>query len=124
MLDQPSAERLVKILGMLGSDHAGERDTAARTASRMLSDLSLTWQQLIVVPAPSIVPRSTHMHMRRAETWHRMALYCHNRRWGLNAIEQRFVADMLNRRGEPTDKQADWLVSIYERVLRQTRGRV
>ena len=34
--------KLVKILGMLGSAHAGERDNAAHTATRMLKDAGLT----------------------------------------------------------------------------------
>jgi hypothetical protein len=34
--------KLVKVLGMLGSDHAGERDNAARTATQILKDAGLT----------------------------------------------------------------------------------
>jgi hypothetical protein len=124
MLNQNNAERLCKILGMLGSDHPGERDTAARMASRMLSDLSLTWAQVIVAPAPSIVPQRPRPHGASTDTWRRMALYCHNRRWSLTAAEQRFVADMVNHRSEPSERQADWLCAIYDRVLRACRGRV
>jgi hypothetical protein len=120
MLDQPSAERLCKILGMLGSNHAGERDTAARLASRMLSDLSLTWQQVIVVPAPSIVPTEPSPE----NDWRKMARFCWAHRWGLSARDQDFVRSMLNWRGEPSETQQRWLCSLYSRVFRMTRGRV
>jgi hypothetical protein len=39
---------LVKALGMLGSDHVGERDNAARLAERLRAKLGLTWSRLIV----------------------------------------------------------------------------
>jgi hypothetical protein len=35
--------KLVKVLGMLGSDYAGERDNAARAATKILKDAKLTW---------------------------------------------------------------------------------
>jgi pyruvate/2-oxoglutarate dehydrogenase complex dihydrolipoamide acyltransferase (E2) component len=44
-------ERLVKTLGMLGSDHAGERDNAARQAERLRRQLGMSWDDLIVMAA-------------------------------------------------------------------------
>ncbi len=41
-------ELLVKSLGMLGSDHAGERDAAACTVERLRKKLDMDWDQLIV----------------------------------------------------------------------------
>lgn len=35
--------KLVKVLGMLGSAHAGERDNAARMATQILKEAGLTW---------------------------------------------------------------------------------
>jgi hypothetical protein len=35
--------KLVKVLGMLGSAHPGERDNAARMAAQILKDAGLTW---------------------------------------------------------------------------------
>jgi hypothetical protein len=48
------ADKLVKVLGMLGSDHDGEVAAAGRTAHSMLKAKSLTWSDVIVpaVPAP------------------------------------------------------------------------
>jgi len=43
------AERatLAKILGMLGSDHQGEREQAAVQAERLRKKLGITWQELL-----------------------------------------------------------------------------
>jgi hypothetical protein len=41
-------ELLVKALGMLGSDHAGERDSAARTVEKQRARLNMGWDELIV----------------------------------------------------------------------------
>jgi hypothetical protein len=125
MLNPNNAERLVKILGMLGSDHAGERDTAARMASRMLADLSLTWQMVIIAPAPSIVPASGAARRSNPDTDYRqMARFCWNHRWGLSGRDQEFVRSMLNWSGDPSEAQQRWLCSLYSRVWRMSRGRV
>lgn len=42
-------KRLVRVLGMLGSDHAGERDAAALVATRMLKEAGLTWYDVLDV---------------------------------------------------------------------------
>jgi hypothetical protein len=44
--------KLVKVLGMLGSTHAGERDNAARQATRMLKDAGLTWYDVVNIVEP------------------------------------------------------------------------
>jgi hypothetical protein len=41
-------ERLVKTLGMLGSDNAGQRDVAALAAERQRAKLGMTWGDLII----------------------------------------------------------------------------
>jgi len=49
-------KRLVAILGMLGSDHAGERDSAARQAEAFRREHNKTWDDLLVraikIPKP------------------------------------------------------------------------
>jgi hypothetical protein len=41
-------ELLVKTLGMLGSDQAGERDNAALTAEKIRKKTGMTWDELII----------------------------------------------------------------------------
>jgi len=49
-------KRLAAILGMLGSDHAGERDNAARQAEAFRREHNKTWDDLLVrvikIPKP------------------------------------------------------------------------
>src|SRR5262245_61799691 len=40
-------ERLIKLLGMLGSDYAGERANAGRMANDMIRGVGLTWPQIL-----------------------------------------------------------------------------
>jgi hypothetical protein len=44
-------ERLVKALGMLGSDHAGERANAAQVVEKQRAELGMTWDELIIPAA-------------------------------------------------------------------------
>jgi hypothetical protein len=41
--------KLIKVLGMLGSAHAGERDNAARMATQILKEAGLTWYDVLDV---------------------------------------------------------------------------
>lgn len=51
------ADRLAKLLGMLGSDHAGERDAAAIAAVKFRKQRNVTWPDVIGAPAPQARPR-------------------------------------------------------------------
>jgi hypothetical protein len=57
-LDAPAADRLAKILGLLGSDHSGERDAAAQAAHKLVRGLGLSWADVIhASPPPDHAPR-------------------------------------------------------------------
>ena len=50
-MSQPfSHQRLISILGMLGSAHDGERAAAAQAATKMVRDAGLTWDRIIQAP--------------------------------------------------------------------------
>lgn len=53
--------RLASILGMLGSDHQGERDAAALAANRLVRDRGVAWSDLLAAQpaAPEPEPSST-----------------------------------------------------------------
>jgi hypothetical protein len=42
-------KKLVRVLGMLGSGNAGERDNAARMATQIVKDAGLTWYDVLNV---------------------------------------------------------------------------
>ena len=43
--------RLAKLLGLLGSTHAGERDAAGLAAHRLVRERDLTWPEILCSPA-------------------------------------------------------------------------
>jgi hypothetical protein len=47
--------KLVKVLGMLGSAHAGERAAAALRATRMMKAAGLTWGDILSVKGGSVL---------------------------------------------------------------------
>ena len=50
-------KRLAAILGMLGSNSAGERDNAARMAEEFRRQHSLTWSELLgLLAVPEVTP--------------------------------------------------------------------
>jgi hypothetical protein len=62
------ADKLVKVLGMLGSAHDGEVAAAGRRAHAMVRGAGLTWGQVIAPAAPR--PEPPHRPTRR---WRRPA---------------------------------------------------
>jgi hypothetical protein len=50
VLTNPDRERLAKLLGMLGSDHPGERDAAGLAAHRLVKASGLTWSSIVCIP--------------------------------------------------------------------------
>jgi hypothetical protein len=52
-LTRTDRERLAKLLGMLGSQHAGERDNAALAIERLRRELGLSWDARPLATGPS-----------------------------------------------------------------------
>lgn len=46
-MQKQDRERLVRILNLLGSDHPGERASAALAASRLVASLGLDWSAIL-----------------------------------------------------------------------------
>lgn len=61
-LSDHDRERLVRILGLLGSDQPGERAAAALAAHRMLEAMGTTWSDLLAARAatPKVVVQRVH----------------------------------------------------------------
>ena len=109
MLTAPDRSRLAKVCGLFGSDHAGERASAAQRADRMVRRAGLTWEQ-ILEPAqqrpPRIIPDD---HQRRA----RWILDQHADQ--LTAREYAFLRN-VTALARLSAKQAKWLNNIREAV--------
>ena len=53
--------KLTRILGMLGSEHAGERASAALAAHNLVATLDVTWRELLEHPqASKVVVKRIH----------------------------------------------------------------
>lgn len=89
----PSADRdrFLKILALLGSDHAGERDSASLAAIRFLRQRKLMWCDVIAADAPAVLPtpRPTSCH------WRQIVQACLRHSGGLRQWETRFLNDLL-----------------------------
>ncbi len=103
--------RLAKLLALLGSDKAGERDAAGLAAHRMLQQHDLTWSDLLV-PAP--VEREP-LH----STWRGVCAELAARPDGLRPWERHFVTD-LPKFPRLSSKQRYLLQEIAARVLGRT----
>ena len=103
LLDPQAADRLAKLLGMIGSQHDGEALAAARKAHQCLHQLGLTWRDVI--------------HVSGAQSdWRHMAKACRERAHCLTPKEFSFVSNMCLARFEPSPKQVQWLRDIYRRA--------
>jgi hypothetical protein len=65
ILSPSERSRLISVLGMLASEHAGERAAAALLASRLLRDKGLAWGD-VVAAAPAETPDG--------DAWRRQAM--------------------------------------------------
>jgi hypothetical protein len=96
-------DRLIKLLGMLGSAHDGERAAAGLKAHELLRRHGLTWSDIIVVTPPKI-------------GWREKVRACRSYRHQLNDKERAFVDTLELWHGTPTAKQLAWLERIWENL--------
>jgi hypothetical protein len=108
----PSAcEHLAKLLGLLGSDHAGERDNAGRAAHRLVQEHGLTWFD-IVAPTPG---EAAHGDGPIGVDWRRTAVACLRYPHLLNRLETDLLAG-LPRFQRLSCKQRAALLKIVVRL--------
>lgn len=99
-------DRLVKLLGLLGSDHDGERANAAAAADRLVRAAGLTWRDLILPELPQSVRRPA-VKDALAFVLARQSL--------LTAWERKFCVSLYTQHSAATDKQAAILAQIVEK---------
>jgi hypothetical protein len=104
-------KKLAKLLGMLGSDHAGERDAAGLAAARLVQQHGITWQAVIEPPA---IEKS----LPELGTWRQTVAQCLERPGSLRAWEAGFLRDLPAFRRLST-KQRYCLKEIADRVLQR-----
>ena len=116
VLSAADADKLAKILGMLGSDHAGERDVAGRKACDLVQSLGLTWPDVIRPgPPPRWLPvRSPHA----------LAAQCAKFPAVLTTWECQFLAEIAALPRPPSAKQLSILqkIAVRARIFAETIG--
>ena len=110
-LPQDKLTKLAKLLAMLGSDHAGERDAAALAAHRIVVSAGLTWKQ-VVTPAPIEKP------LPDLGTWRATVARCLEHPGSLRPWEVSFLRDLPAFR-RLSVKQRYCLKEIADRVLKR-----
>ena len=102
-------ERLAKMLGMLGSSHAGERDAGGLAAARLLRQRKATWGDVLMPGVP--VKREPHFGI-----WRQTCAELAQRPGDLRPWERGFVADLPKFQRIST-KRRYVLNEIAKRVL-------
>jgi hypothetical protein len=104
-LDPQIADRLAKLCGLFGSNHDGERASAAAMADKLLRSHGLTWQQIIAVPS----------------TIEQMIATALNHEHELTVWESGFIRGIRGRQ-HLTEKQIQKLRDIAERFADFRKG--
>ena len=137
--------RLVRLLGMLGSEHDGEVANAGRLADRLVRELGLTWGEVVqpaIAPPPPPPPPPPPNHAGFAPGFNptdsssRAGRQRNYRLYGFAApqdwnelardvwfaargtapeTERGFIEDMMNWHRMPSEKQQKWLKSLARR---------
>jgi hypothetical protein len=103
-------ERLQKLIALLGSDRAGERDAAIAAGTRLLSRHNMRWCDVLITPPPT--PKREPLHATWRTTCHRLQ----ERHGSLRPWERKFVGD-LPHFSRISTKQRYVLKEIADRVL-------
>ena len=107
-LPAKAREKLAKLLGLLGSDHPGERDAAGLAAHRLLQQHKLTW--------PDILATRQSRREPLYSTWRATCAELTERSGDLRPWERQFVVDLPKFQRIST-KQRYVLNEIASRVL-------
>jgi hypothetical protein len=109
-------ERLVKLVGMFGSDHPGERSNAAAAADKLVRQAGLRWPDVILPALPP--PRRE----REISSDSDAIEFCIEHPDELSSWEFKFVWSLHHQRYALTPKQRQTLVGIVEKVQRAKAG--
>lgn len=103
-------EKLVRVLGMLGSAHDGEVAAAGRAADKLVRESGLRWGDVVLSPlAPST---------REIASNEDAVDFCIDHPHELTSWEFKFVWSLYHQRYPLTQKQRQTLAGIVEKIRR------
>src|SRR5512135_1305838 len=112
------ADRLSKLLGMLGSVHDGEALTAARLADRLVRDqLRLSWGEVLLPQGRAASGADPPRRWREPVTWQEAARLAAQWPEALTPWERGFLVSVI-RSPRPSAKQ----LAILDRLVRKARA--
>ena len=121
----PILPKLAKLVPRLASDADGEIVATVRAIDRTLRSAGADWHDFTSALTPALTPPRPALRPeprpQRPQTWLEIANWCAlcPQAGKLSSKEAVFVLDMvrnLRRYREPTEKQAKWLRSIFEKL--------
>ena len=116
-LDRDAIDRLIKLLGMLGSAHDGERAAAGLKAHEFIKRRGLCWADVIRLPiSVSGDSSSRDTDFDHATGWRQRREFCLRHVHRLSAKELGFLDSLRTWRGPLTERQQIWLDSIHARL--------
>src|SRR5687768_16256491 len=105
-LSEQDLKRLEKLLGLLSSDHAGERATAGQMAWKFIKERGLSWPEILRPKVPSVsARRSSRSSPAKPTTWREVVARCPRLNDDLDVLtdwEWRFLVAPPRRRFPPT----------------------
>lgn len=108
------ADKLAKVLGLLGSAHDGEVVNAGRRAHALLRAAGATWHEVLIPVRPLTLPRPER-HWRRPATICQSVRVCLSWPEALTAWEENFLCG-INGRNSLTERQRQTLDNIVDKV--------
>jgi hypothetical protein len=124
------APKLQKLVLLLSSDQPGEVAAAAKAIERALQGIGADWHDLareLAKPAPAAPQPNTSKNNGYShrwddddddDDWRELRDFCQRHENWLHGREQDFIETLEHWRGRPTEKQMNWLRSIYARLRR------
>src|SRR5947207_14282681 len=112
-------DRLVKLLGMMGSVHDGEVVAAARQAVRLRADAGLTWRDIVLPALPSPRPQR-----RGAMALGQAIQFLLDHEDALTAWESDFARSIQRQTSRLSPRQIGILERLVEKVRRAEAGAV
>jgi hypothetical protein len=132
MWSDTSYRKLKMLIPRLASDLDGEIASSVRAISNIIRKEGKDWHDIadIVIGATPNSQQSNHYRQsteseKPKSEWMKKAEYCCENIGMLRGREVDFANDMrvkLRWIRQPTERQAAWLDSIYERVLRENKS--
>lgn len=123
-VNKATLDKVALLIPRLATDHDGEVISTVRAIMRTLEKGGADLHDLAASFGGETVRVVFKEQGPQGGAWHDKATWCAERSDALNPKEAEFVQDMrvkLKWQSEPTERQAAWLDSIFERLKRQER---